>query len=212
MSLASRAPCDREDAGTARGRDQRAAADRRRRAFGRLPVALAGLAMAALPCRAASGAEAGDFGCGAAVLRAVQERYGSPVDVLSLLVYPASAELEARDPGHPSHVDRFSCEEGQVGEPEPVQAGRNQRQLEARLFSLDEEQLAILPGLLPVALESVEAEAGVVSHVSLERSETTTDHGTSWTGPVFRVYVEGPRAGGYVEFRLDGKRGRVVRW
>lgn len=28
----------------------------------------------------------------------------------------------------------------------------------------------------------------------------------------WRVYVEGPRGGGYVEFGLDGKRKRVTRW
>ena len=59
------------------------------------------------------------------------------------------------------------------------------------------------------ALEAVERRLGAplrVHRVTLDR------HSVDVGRPRFRVHVEGPRAGGYVEFRLDGRRGRVVRW
>jgi hypothetical protein len=175
-------------------------------------VLVAGLVLAAsLVSAGVHAREAGAFSCAARALEVVQQRYGS-VEVLTLLIYPTSADLHVRDPRQPSHVDRFSCEDGVVGEPEPVQAGRNQRRLEARLFELKPEQLALLPKLLPAAIEATETDDGAVTHVIVERTESSSDFGTSWSRPRFRVYVEGPRGGGFVEFRLDGKRGRVVRW
>jgi hypothetical protein len=112
------------------------------------------------------------------------------------------------------HVDRYRYSEGRLEDPEPVAVGRSQRQLRARLFPMAAADLARLPELLHRALAEVDAEGGQVEHITLERNEhqSWVYDSTSWTRPLFRVHVAGPRSGGYVEFRLDGKRGRVVRW
>jgi hypothetical protein len=160
------------------------------------------------------GSGGGEFAGGPAALQAVQQRLGGPVKVLSVAVYPDAVDIEAQDPAQPTHVDRYHYAEGRLEGPEPVAVGRNRRQLEARLFPLAAADLERLRLLLPEALVAVAAEDGRVQHVTLERSEYEgwNDTSTSWTRPLFRVHVTGPRSGGYAEFRLDGKRGRVVCW
>lgn len=156
----------------------------------------------------------GAFAAGPAALDALQQRLGGSLEILQVIIYPDSVKVEARDPRQPTHVDRYDYSEGTLEGPEPVAVGRNQRQLQARLFTLAAADLARLPELLPRALAEVRAEDGRVDHITIEREErdSWTSDSTSWTRPFFRVQVIGPRSGGYVEFQLDGKRGRVVRW
>ena len=152
------------------------------------------------------------FAAGPAALDALQQRLGGPIEVLRVLVYSDYVEIDARDPRQPMHVDRYHYAEGRFEDPEPVEVGRNRRQLEARLFRLAAADLARVPDLPARALAEVGAENGRALYVSLERDERTSDYGTSFTRPLFRVHVAGPRTGGYAEFGLDGKRGRVMRW
>jgi hypothetical protein len=156
----------------------------------------------------------GPFAAGPAALDALQQRLGRPVEILKVVVYSESVTIEARDPRQPTHVDSYEYADGKLEDSEPVAVGRNQRQLQARLFPLAPADLARLPELLPRALAEVGAENGRVDHVTLEREERDSwvSDSTSWTRPFFRVQISGPRSGGYVEFQLDGKRGRVVRW
>lgn len=156
----------------------------------------------------------GAFAAGPAALDAVQQRLGPPLAILRVAVYSDSVEVEARDPRQPMHVNRYTYADGQLANPEPVAVGRNERQLRARLFPLTAADLARLPELLPQALKEVRAEDGKVELVTIERDEYTSTmyDSTSWTKPRVRVHVSGPRSGGYAEFDLDGKRGRVIRW
>jgi hypothetical protein len=155
-----------------------------------------------------------EFAAGPAALDALQQRLGGPLEILKVVVSSDSVEIEARDPRQSTHVDRYDYAEGKLEGPEPVAVGRNQRQLQARLFPLKASDLSRLPELLPRALAEVKAEDGRVVNVTLERNEhdSWSYDITTWTKPMFRVHVSGPRSGGYVEFQLDGKRGRVVRW
>jgi hypothetical protein len=152
------------------------------------------------------------FAGGPAALDALQQRLGGPLEILRVVVHSDSVEVDARDPRQPTHVDRYHYAEGRFEEPEPVAVGRNQRELQARLFPLASADLARVPELVPRALAEVRAEDGRVDLVLIERDERSSDSGTSWSRPLFRVNVSGPRNGGFVEFGLDGKRGRVVRW
>jgi hypothetical protein len=144
----------------------------------------------------------------------VQAHLGAPLEVLRVVVGSDYVEIDARDPRQPAHVDRYRYSDGRLDDPEPVQVGRNQREIKARLFPLSAADLARVPDLLPRALAEVRAEDGRVTLVTLERGEysSVVYDTTSWTRPVFRIHIEGPRTGGYAEFQLDGRRGRVVRW
>lgn len=156
----------------------------------------------------------GAFAAGPAALDSLQQRLGRPLEILKVVVYSDYVTIEVRDPRQPAHVDSYDYADGKLEGPEPVVVGRNQRQLRARLFPLAPADLARLPELLPRAVAEVSAENGRVDHITLEREERESwvSDSTSWTRPFFRVQVIGPRSGGYVEFGLDGKRGRVVRW
>jgi hypothetical protein len=180
-----------------------------------------GLALVVLAATGASSPAASPPSCGdkpfvdaATAFTALEGRLASPLRVWSAALYPGYADFEAQDPKQPMHIDRHHFEDGRWSDPEPVQAGRNRRQIEAKLFTMRAEDIGRVPSLLEAAVAAVATEAGCVSHVLIERSEEGRSEGTSttWTRPQIRVYVEGPRGGGFVEFRLDGTRGRVVKW
>ena len=145
------------------------------------------------------------------VIAALAARFPKDARVLNLDLRFDAFDVEVQDPAVPSHVDRFSFEEGVLGGPEPVPVGRNQRRLEAQLFSLADVDLAILPRLLADAVERGRTEDGRVTHVRIERAEGYGEY-DGWGRPVFRVYVDGPRGGAYVEYGLDGKKRDVKRW
>jgi hypothetical protein len=151
------------------------------------------------------------FTAGPAALAAVQNRLGAPLEILRIVIGPDFVDVDARDPRQSMHVDRHHYAEGRLESPEPVAVGRNERQLRARLFPLAPADLARVPDLLRPALAEVRAEDGLVQQITIDRQEGSGDN-PSWGRPIFRVHVSGPRSGGYVEFRLDGRRGRVVRW
>jgi hypothetical protein len=71
--------------------------------------------------------------------------------------------------------------------------------------------LSILPALLADARAVARTEDARAMHVSIERVEGTGDY-ESWSRPLIRVHVNGPRGGALVEYRLDGKRKDVTRW
>lgn len=143
--------------------------------------------------------------------QAVRSRFGNDLRVLRLSLRADDADIEVQDAATPSHVDRYAFEEGRLAAPEPVQVGRNQRQLNARLFPFADVELSILPRLLADARERARTEEPRVVHVSIERVEGSGDT-SSWGRPLIRVNVNGPRGGALVEYGLDGKHKGVTRW
>jgi hypothetical protein len=148
----------------------------------------------------------------APLLSAVQGRFGPEARLLSLEIGAEDAAVVVQDPATPSHVDRYAYQRAELTDPEPVAVGRNERALRARLFLAREVRSSVLPAILEATPALVGTEAGRVTRVILERPEGSSDSGSSWGKPRWRVLVEGPRGGGYVEYGLDGKRKHVVRW
>jgi hypothetical protein len=147
-----------------------------------------------------------------AAIADVRRRFGAEVSVLSVEVHPGETAIAVQDPAVPAHVDRHLYdEEGRRASSEPVQAGRNMRELRARLFRLREVDAAVLPALLAAAPAEVDTEGGAVTHVVLDRQEGSGEYPV-WGAPRWRVHVAGPRGGGSVEYALDGRRKRVIRW
>jgi len=142
---------------------------------------------------------------------ALRSRLGGDFRVLRLSVHGDSAEVEVQDSTVPSHVNRYAFEDGTLGDPEPVQVGRSQRALEARLFSFSEVDLQVLPRLLLDACSRAQTEGAKAEHVAIERTESYGDYST-WGRPLIRVHVNGPRGGALVEYGLDGKKKHVHRW
>jgi hypothetical protein len=145
-------------------------------------------------------------------IAALQERLGADARVLRLQLGREEVELDAQDPDVPAHVDRYTWGEGRLAGPEPVAVGRNLRQLKAQLFALRAVRLEVIGQALSEAVRATETEDGRVTQVIIERDDYSSDSGDGWTTPQVRVYVDGPRGGGFLQRNLDGKRRRVVRW
>ena len=144
------------------------------------------------------------------MIAALQARFGS-ARVLNLDVRADGFDVEVQDPAAPAHVDRFTFEDGVLGGPEPVAVGRSQKRLEAQLFPLAQVDLAMLPRLLTDAEVRGRVEEGKATHVRIERASGGGES-ESWGRPVFRVFVDGPRGGAFVEYGLDGRKRDVKRW
>lgn len=142
---------------------------------------------------------------------ALHARFGADARVLSIDLRAEDLDVEVQDRAVPAHVDRFTFEEGALGEGEPVAVGRNRKHLEARLFPLSDVDLSILPRLVLHAETRAQTEDGRATHVRIERQEGGGDV-ASWGRPVIRVFVDGPRGGAYVEYGLDGRERDVKRW
>jgi hypothetical protein len=168
-----------------------------------------------LPVHAADKDPAGDdtlLKVAGQAIAALQQRLGADVRVLRVSVRSDEAEMDAQDPAVAAHVDRHVWREGRLTDPEPVAVGRNLRQLKAQLFAVRDVRLEVLRLGLSEAVGATETEGGRVTHAIIERDTYSSEYGDGWTMPQLRVYVEGPRGGGFLQRNVDGKRRRVVRW
>lgn len=146
-----------------------------------------------------------------AIADAVRSRFGAAVRIRSLSVQPASAQVEVQDPALPANLDLYPFEDGGLGPPEPVQAGRNKRDFEARLFPFADVDVRLIPRLLPDARRRAETGDARVVSVVIERSQSYGDS-ELWGRPILRYTVDGPRGGAVVEYSLQGKHKRTTRW
>jgi hypothetical protein len=141
---------------------------------------------------------------------ALRSRFGKELLIRSLSLRAESADVEVQDPAVPENLDSYPFEDGALGTPEPVQAGRNQRKLKASLFPLAEVDLSILPRLVADARRRAETTDARVAQVRIERS-TGYDSDT-WGWPRIHVMVDGPRGGAVVEYDLKGNHKSTKRW
>ena len=124
---------------------------------------------------------------------------GAPTKLMNVTIYPDYAFATAQDPANPLHVDEYPYRAGVVGASSPVTLVGD-GDLESNLFATTDVDWTFLsravaeaPSLMPTV------EEGVVTHIIVERSVFTPDFSV-----VVRVYVSGPRGGGYVEYSAAG--------
>ena len=177
-----------------------------------LAVLLACLGATTEAAEKAPATDAALLGLASQAIAAVQERLGADARVLRVQLGHEEVALDAQNAAVPAHVDRYTWREGRFADPEPVAVGRNLRQLKAQLFALREVRLEVVERVLSEAVQATETEDGQVTSVTIERDSYSSDFGDGWTVPQVRVYVNGPRGGGFVQRNVDGKRRRVVRW
>jgi hypothetical protein len=139
----------------------------------------------------------------------VKARYekvlGKPIMAKQLVVYQYYALLEAQNPKNPDHVDGYKLWANKVERPEPVRLGSDKKQLAQLLFSLDGVDFTLVPKLIKQALSELKIEEGKVTHVFLERDSVSGKR-----DPIWRVYVNGSRDSGFVEFSVTGEKRRVA--
>ena len=135
------------------------------------------------------GSEAGSLYTDAAFSRAMAElkkHAPSPVEALSLLVYPDHAVLQARDPAAPKTVVQYVYRSGTVSPPVPVKL-LGTGKLDDNLFPLDSVKVATIPKLARDAKVKANIPEGVVSRVLLKRNLPDT------TDVQFRIFVTSQR-------------------
>ena len=145
------------------------------------------------------------------IAAALRTRFGKDLLIRSLSVRAEGADVEVQDPAAPENIDRYPFEDGALGTPEPVQAGRNQRKLKAQLFRFAEVDLSILPRLVADALVRAKTTDARVAQVRIERA-TGYEYSDTWGWPRISVIVDGPRGGAVVEYDLEGKHKSTKRW
>jgi DNA-directed RNA polymerase subunit RPC12/RpoP len=169
-----------------------------------IPIQLPGLPSAFTP--PAPAPEENLFATPALVKTKLEERLGKPVMVKDLVLYPTYARAVAQDPKAKHHLDSYFYRYGNLQDPEPQRlVGSGKRNVDKLVFSLDEVDFTKIPQLLASASADLAIEQGAVTHVIIERG------GFGTKAPVVRVYVNGPRDGGYVEYDLRGRRTRVAK-
>lgn len=138
----------------------------------------------------------------------VKARYekvlGKPIMARELVIYQYYANLQAQNPKNAQHVDSYKLWANKVERPEPVRLGSDKSQLAQLLFSLDSVDFGLVSGLIKQALAELSIEEGKVTHVYLERDGAKRD-------PIWRIYVNGSRDSGFVEFSAAGEKRRVAR-
>jgi hypothetical protein len=134
-----------------------------------------------------------------------QAALGKPILAKELVIFQYYATLEAQNPKAPDHVDSYKLWANKVERPEPVRLGGDKKALAQILFSLDSVDFALVPRLIKQAVAELKIEEGKVTHVYLER-----DASSAKRDPIWRVYVNGSRDSGFVEFSVTGEKLRTA--
>jgi hypothetical protein len=147
------------------------------------------------------GTDGGSLYTEAAYSRAMAElkkHAPSPIEALSLLVYPDHAVLQARDPAAPKTVVQYVYRGGLVAPPVPVKL-LGTGKLEDNLFPLDSVKLALVPKLARDAKAKANIPEGIVARVLLKRNLPET------TDIKFRVFVTSQRRDATLEADQTGR-------
>lgn len=129
---------------------------------------------------------------------------GDPSRFLTINIYDTYAVADAQDANAADHVDEYPFRDGVVGESSPVQLVGD-GDLEASLFSISDLDMSQIPRLVTEAPGLTKVEEPVVVYVRIERSSFIEGFPVT-----FKIYVNGPRSSGYVEYDAAGTLIKVV--
>ena len=136
-----------------------------------------------------------------------KRKIGGPIKALSLTIKTDEMTLEAQDPKNPQHVDAYRYASGLVSGPTPVNLSKLiNNDLDQNLFSLDEVDIAAVPGLIKASIQRTELEGGKVSEMYLSRGLMLPQ--MTMGPPQWNIHVGGPR--GDATIYADSK-GEIVK-
>ncbi len=129
---------------------------------------------------------------------AYRQKFPGQTEVLELDLYNDKMRLLVQDPKVPENVDSYTYRDGAILGPKPEHWDDDMRQR-----PLDWNNVAMLaekaiPSCVEKALERLHLEGAVPSFVQIMWHESDRR-------PTLRVYVDGARKDGWVEFDLSGK-------
>lgn len=129
---------------------------------------------------------------------------GEPTRFLDLLIYDTYAFATAQDAAIPTHVDEYPFRNGAIGTSTPVEL-LGDGDLESSLWSLADVDISQIPRLVAEAPGLTAIEEPEIVYVRIERS--VFHDGFPVT---MKVYLDGPRGSGYVEYDAAGNLIQVV--
>jgi hypothetical protein len=136
----------------------------------------------------------------------LKEKIRGRVRLLELALYPTYAFAKIQDPVKLENVDSYELRDGRVGDGEPVKfIGQvpTEQDLEAITFDVSTIDAVAVPRMAADAIKQLGIEGGQVTHMLLKR-------GIPFNNEVrWRVYVNGTRRNGSVEFDPSGRTVKV---
>ncbi len=128
---------------------------------------------------------------------ALRTKFGENVRVIQVTIYPDRGNVRVQDPAHLENLDdwQWTAKEGLHGS-RPVHTSRSDATA-SKLFGVGEVRWDKLPELARTALTRLALPDAAVTHAIVDRK---------FDGAVgIRIYVDGPRRGGYLEATADGR-------
>lgn len=137
-----------------------------------------------------------------------KRKIGGSFKVLSLEIKEDEMTLEAQDPKNPKHVDAYRYAAGLVSGPTPVNLSKLiNNDVEQNVFSIDEVDIAAVPGLIKASIQRTELEGGKVSGMRLSRGLMLPQ--LTMGPPQWNIHVGGPRGDATVYADSKGEILRV---
>lgn len=131
-------------------------------------------------------------------MSALRKRLKSPIQALSLLIYPDRLVLQARDPNEPTRIDEYVYEHGHISDPARVKLLGSGR-LEHNVFSLDAADLNKVPALIEEARKEMRTPDSKITRVLLKRNLPES------MDIQFRVFINSPRRDTHIDADKDGE-------
>jgi hypothetical protein len=139
----------------------------------------------------------------AAVESVLRERFDGSPTMRRLTIWSDMLAVEVRDPAKPENLDTYTFRAGQWTQ-SPVRVTMSEiEELDARVFTLADLDLTVVPGLIGMALEGLDLEGETVTAVSYDR--------VSDEGPRVYVGVDGLRGSGSLIANADGSQPTIRR-
>lgn len=147
------------------------------------------------------------FGADAAGLpKLYKTKIGGATRVLELLIYPNYGYAQIQDPKKLENVDQYDMRDGNVEDGAPVKFIGDQptaADLKETTFDIDEVDFSAIPKIVKDAMVQLKIDDGKVTHIILKRPLPFSKDVR------FRVYVDGARKDGSVEYDAKGNMKKV---
>lgn len=154
-----------------------------------------------------SGGKADYFGADATGLpKLYKTKIGGATRVLEMLIYPNYGYAQIQDPKKLENVDQYDMRDGNVEDGAPVKFIGDQptaADLKETTFDIDEVDFASIPKIVKDAPVQLKIDGGKVTHIILKRPLPFNKDVR------FRVYVDGERKDGSVEYDAKGNMKKV---
>ncbi len=158
------------------------------------------------PGSGATGAKPNYFVDATNLPKLYKAKIGGATRVLELLIYPEYGYAQIQDPKKLENVDQYDERDGNVEDGNPVKFIGDQptlADLKADTFDIDEVDFTAVPKMAKDAMVQLKIDDGKVTHMILKRPLPFSKEVR------FRVYVDGARKDGSVEYDAKGNMKKV---